>query len=186
MVNYELGKIYKIIDNTNGNIYVGSTAEPTLARRLAGHRSDYKYWINGKKTSYVRSFDILKNEDFKIVLIETFPCESRDQLLSREQHWMDSIVCINHHNAKGRNKIKLSVSNKKYYEKNTELIIKKVHDWNQNNKDKRVNYNKIYADKNKDKAKIYNKKYRDYQQSFGGNRYRDNCSLLKIDITLFD
>ena len=38
MVNYQLGKIYKIVDNTNGNIYIGSTCEPTLARRLAKQR----------------------------------------------------------------------------------------------------------------------------------------------------
>ena len=34
VVNYQLGKIYKIVDNTNGNIYIGSTCETTLARRL--------------------------------------------------------------------------------------------------------------------------------------------------------
>ena len=47
MPDYGLGKIYKIVDYTNDNIYVGSTAEPTLARRLAGHRSSYKYWLKG-------------------------------------------------------------------------------------------------------------------------------------------
>lgn len=38
MVNYSFAKVYKIVDNTNGNIYVGSTCEPTLARKLAGRQ----------------------------------------------------------------------------------------------------------------------------------------------------
>jgi hypothetical protein len=44
MPNYQLGKIYKIVDNTNNNIYVGSTCEPTLARRLSGHTRNFKNW----------------------------------------------------------------------------------------------------------------------------------------------
>tara|TARA_R110001606_G_C15050873_1_gene613515 strand:- start:27 stop:587 length:561 start_codon:yes stop_codon:yes gene_type:complete len=186
MVNYELGKIYKIIDNTTGNIYIGSTAEPTLARRLSGHRCKYKSWKNGKLVSNLKSFDILKNDDFKIILIEEWPCDSREQLLSREQHWMDSMECVNHQNAKGHDKIKTVISNKKYYATNTEKIIKKVHDWNQNNKDKRVNYNKTYADKNKEIAKIKREIYMEHQKSFGGRVCDNNNSLLKIDITLFD
>ena len=35
MPDYNKGKIYKIVDNTNNNIYIGSTCEPTLAHRLA-------------------------------------------------------------------------------------------------------------------------------------------------------
>ena len=40
MVNYQLGKIYKIVDLDSNKCYVGSTCEPTLARRLANHVSD--------------------------------------------------------------------------------------------------------------------------------------------------
>eukprot|EP01040_Poterioochromonas_malhamensis_P000307 gene307-329_t len=37
-VNYQLGKIYRIHCNVTNKDYYGSSAEPTLARRLAGHR----------------------------------------------------------------------------------------------------------------------------------------------------
>ncbi|RZJ99361.1 MAG: hypothetical protein EOO43_26640 [Flavobacterium sp.] len=66
MVNYADGKIYKIIDNTNGNIYIGSTAEPTLARRLAKHKSDYKRYLEGKSRYVTSSFGILDNEDYSL------------------------------------------------------------------------------------------------------------------------
>ena len=53
MVNYQDGKIYKIVDNTNNNVYIGSTCEPTLARRLAKHVGHYKFWKNGKTKSQI-------------------------------------------------------------------------------------------------------------------------------------
>ena len=34
--DYSKGKIYKIIDNTNGNIYIGATIKP-LTTRLVVH-----------------------------------------------------------------------------------------------------------------------------------------------------
>jgi len=93
-INYQLGKIYKIVDNTTDKCYIGSTTEPTLARRLAGHVADYKSYLKGKGF-YVSSFEILKNGDYEILLVESFPCESKDQLHARERHWTKAIECIN-------------------------------------------------------------------------------------------
>jgi hypothetical protein len=73
MVNYQLGKIYKIVDNTSDKIYIGSTCEPTLARRLAKHTSNYKDYTNGGKTPYTTSFEIIKNDNYDIVLLESCP-----------------------------------------------------------------------------------------------------------------
>ena len=39
-------KIYKIVDNTNDNKYIGSTC-CSLKRRLSFHKSNYKRFING-------------------------------------------------------------------------------------------------------------------------------------------
>lgn len=187
MPNYELGKIYKIVDYTNDNIYVGSTAEPTLARRLAGHRSSYKFWLKGStvKASRLTSFDILKNDNYNIVLLENWPCESKDQLCAREQIWMDQIDCINHANAKGHD---TKAYNHQYYKNNSEDLINKSDIWNKNNKDKRVLINKKYNsnEENKKKRSIKDKKIRKYHNSFGGDIRGDNCNLLKIDISLFD
>ena len=48
MPDYQLGKIYKIECNVTGKVYIGSTCEPILARRLAGHIKSYKRYLNGK------------------------------------------------------------------------------------------------------------------------------------------
>jgi hypothetical protein len=94
MPDYTLSKIYKIIDNTNGNIYVGSTCEPTLAKRLSKHVHSYHRYLN-KKYAFITSFDILKNNSFQIILLEEFPCENRMQLHRRERHYIDTLNCIN-------------------------------------------------------------------------------------------
>ena len=92
MVNYNLGKIYKLV---SGDLtYIGSTCEPTLARRLAGHRSDYNRWKAGK-SHFVTSFKILEQGNYDMVLIEDCPCEKKDQLHKRERYYIDTLECIN-------------------------------------------------------------------------------------------
>ena len=91
MVNYQLGKIYKIVDNTNGNIYIGSTCKPYLSRRLAGHRADYQRYLKGIHIFKNTSFEILKNEDYDIILLECFPCDNKMQLHARERHYIENI-----------------------------------------------------------------------------------------------
>jgi hypothetical protein len=60
MVNYKLGKIYAIECNVTGQKYIGSTCEPTLAKRLSKHRSMYNYWLKNK-INYITSFKLLEN-----------------------------------------------------------------------------------------------------------------------------
>jgi hypothetical protein len=95
MVNYNNAKLYKIIDNTTDNIYIGSTCEPTLARRLAGHVSKYKRYLQGKSIEYVTSFKILENEDYDIVLICNYPCRNKDELHQFERSCIENNTCVN-------------------------------------------------------------------------------------------
>ncbi len=146
MVNYQLGKIYKIVDNTNGNIYIGSTCEKTLARRLQTHMTDYKKYLKGEKKSNT-ALQIFKNNNYNIILIENYPCENKDVLHARERHYIETLICVNYQRP-GRtpkeykeenkdkveeyykrynidNKGKVEESKKKYYLKNKESIIEK-------------------------------------------------------------
>ena len=87
MADYSKGKIYKIIDNTNDKIYIGSTVQ-TLQGRLRGHKSLCK-----KKD--INSKLILKNNNFSIELIENFPCNTKRELEIREQYFIDKLDCVN-------------------------------------------------------------------------------------------
>lgn len=90
---YQDGKIYKIVDNTNGDIYIGSTI-CSLQKRLWGHKTD------SKKRRDITSCKIILNGDYKIELIENYPCNTHKELLQREQYYIDNTDCINKHNAK--------------------------------------------------------------------------------------
>jgi hypothetical protein len=102
MVNYNNGKIYKIVDFTNDNFYVGSTTQERLCSRLAEHVSDLKCYMRGSKSSYCASMEITINENYKIFLLDIYPCNSKDELTMKEQEWMDKLRCdkmVNKHNA---------------------------------------------------------------------------------------
>ena len=76
---YSNGKIYKLIDNTNENIYIGSTIF-TLKQRLKGHEYVFKCFKAGKYPNNVTVFKILENNNYKIELIKLYPCKNKQEL----------------------------------------------------------------------------------------------------------
>jgi len=117
MVLYKNSKIYKIISNHTNKIYIGLTTEKLLSRRLAQHRKEY---LSGK---YYPANQILQYGDYKIVLIELYPCNLKDELNSRYQYWINFYkdTCVNiqkeqYHIMDLGNKfrIKYNVNNGKY------------------------------------------------------------------------
>lgn len=111
MVNYQLGKIYKIVGN--GLVYIGSTCEPTLARRLAGHVGGYKEFMKGRG-KFVSSYKIIESGDYEIVLIENYPCENKDELHKRERYYKETVNCVNIVSPFGTDIDKYKETNRKY------------------------------------------------------------------------
>ena len=125
MIDYQQGKIYKIECNVTGKVYIGSTCEPILARRLAGHITSYKRYLNGK-SHYVSSFDILQNGNYDIVLIESYPCNSKDELHARERYHTNNIDCVNKIKNQGmHHEIGEKGYQKQYHEKNKDKLKEK-------------------------------------------------------------
>lgn len=90
-IKYQRGKIYKLTcEEEPYKMYIGSTCEPTLARRFAGHKSNYRNYSKGGKSKYTTSFEIVRYASATITLIESFPCNSKDELLKRERYWIQS------------------------------------------------------------------------------------------------
>jgi hypothetical protein len=151
MPNYQLGKIYKIIDYTNNNIYIGSTSEPTLARRLASHKRSYKQWKDGKCNKCM-SYDIFENDNYDIILLENCPCNTKDELHAREKFYIQNNECINKY-------VPLRTK-KEYYNDNAETIKNKVKQYAGNNKEQIQQYKKEYREKNREMLSEKNKEYR--------------------------
>ena len=109
------------------------------------------------------SVDIIRRGDYKILLIESFPCNSKDELTAREgqiirQYKLNS-ECANR-NIPGRTRGQYIEDNKdkikKYIEDNKDKIReqKKVYmkEYNKNNRDKIRQYNENNREKYKEKV----------------------------------
>jgi predicted GIY-YIG superfamily endonuclease len=140
-MGYEKSKIYKV-QCSDGYFYIGSSYN-TLAKRLGQHKGKalrrpeqrlYKH-INGDWTGV------------RMVLIEDYPCENKEQLTQREdehiQKERNNPLCLN---CKGsvlnvearaeynkaylrdyyeKNKEQMKLKQQEYYEKNKEAFIRR-------------------------------------------------------------
>tara|TARA_R110002050_G_scaffold170108_1_gene301938 strand:- start:18 stop:506 length:489 start_codon:yes stop_codon:yes gene_type:complete len=84
-MDYSKGKIYKLVDNTNNNIYIGSTIN-LLTDRLRTHKSKYNTCI---------SRNIIANGDYEIILIKDYPCNNQFELEEEEKKYILENDCIN-------------------------------------------------------------------------------------------
>ena len=88
MVNYQNGKIYKIVSAQTDKIYIGSSCEKYLSNRLGGHKTQYKHYQAGK-SNYISSIEIVKFDDANIVLLESYPCKDKNELHARERYYIE-------------------------------------------------------------------------------------------------
>jgi hypothetical protein len=202
-IDYQNGKIYKIVDNTNGNIYVGSTTKKYLSQRLTAHVKAYKRHLNGKH-NYMTSFKILENKNYDILLIELCPCNSVEELRTRERYHIETIKCVNK-NIAGRSSKEWREDNKEkikiYKEDNKEQIQKNQKEYQNNNRIKisaqrreyRENHKleekalkQKYYEANKEHLKLKAKKYADtnnekvkeYQKQYASKRFYCECGSV--------
>ena len=154
MVNYNEGKIYKIVCNITGLVYIGSTTKKRLCDRLSNHKSHYKRHLEGK-SSYITSFKVLENGCYEIILLELYPCNSKDELHSRERFYVESLECVNNKTPSSSH----SETMQKWYSKNKERVLNKQKKYNETNLQKRREYEKKYRELNKDKISIARKKW---------------------------
>ena len=120
-IKYQKGKIYKISNVNVNNImnYYGSTTVE-LNRRFNQHISGYKR-KNDNFTVY-KIFDVFGVENCKIELVELFPCNSKQELETRESFFIKNNQCVNKYFKKNDNEKKEfnRIKQKKYRENNLE------------------------------------------------------------------
>jgi hypothetical protein len=159
------GKIYKIVCNITGDVYIGSTCY-TLPERLKHHHL--------KNNRAVSRF-ILERGDFTHELIEDYPCETKAQLLWRERHYYDTIKCINlvppivskeeaietKQAYRDAHKEETKAYNKQYRENNARTIAAGKKKWADENVDAIYTQRKGYRERNAEEIKL--KKAAEYQ-----------------------
>lgn len=86
MNKYVHGKIYKLVNTIDDDIYVGSTYHP-LVKRLSLHKSHAKF-ANSKVYQHINA---LGSDNICIELVEEYPCTCRKELEDRERYWIENL-----------------------------------------------------------------------------------------------
>ncbi len=131
------GIIYKIVCNETGEVYFGST-QKSLNVRMTEHKSQCKRWKEGK-CNFTTSYQIIDRGNYSYSLIEMVECEEKKQLEARERYYIENNECIN--------KVIPCRTVKEYNEDNKEAII-----------EYQKEYQKEYEEANKDHLKEYRRK----------------------------
>jgi len=152
MPDYQQGKIYKLWSPSKNLVYYGSTIQ-SLAQRLAKHKNGYKRYNNGDNNLYVTSHLVLDCEDYKMELVEEYPCNNKQQLLIKEGEYIKNNDCVNRCVA-GRTKIEYS---RQYHKDNTEKESEYHKNWYVNNIEKRRAYLEATKEERNAKMREYSK-----------------------------
>jgi hypothetical protein len=89
VLNYANGKIYKLVSDHDEQFYVGSTI-PKLCQRKTQHVCKSKNPKEMGRLVY-QHFDAIGWQNVRIILIETYPCNSVEELVKRQRYWYESL-----------------------------------------------------------------------------------------------
>jgi len=144
MPDYSRARIYKIVCDTSGEVYYGSTIQ-SLSMRLTGHRQD-------ARRDRCSSKQIIDRGNYSIVLVEEYPCENKEQLCRRERYYIENNECVN--------KQVPTRTKKQYHQDNKAWKAEYDKNYVENNKDWKVEKNKRYYQDNREKIIEYQREYR--------------------------
>ena len=148
---YQKSKIYKITDLGHNEMYIGSTVQP-LSKRFSHHKDTYL--THPCSSAYM--FETYGKDNCKVILIEEYPCENREQLRAREGYYIETLNCVNKF-IPGGNK---SDWDKRYYNKNKETISEKSKAHYQEHKTEIKEKCKQYRENNRERKREVDKAYR--------------------------
>ncbi len=172
-MNFENGKVYKILNTIDDDVYVGSTCQP-LCKRMAKHRNYTADKSQCHRPLYVK-MKLFGLDKFYIELIEECPCESKEQLRKREGHYIKLMGTLNvlmagnttketNHNYYENNKEKHAQHSKEYYETHKEQIKQYNKEYHDKHKEETAAQQKQHYVENKEIILQRNKKYREQNQ----------------------
>lgn len=203
-LDYSKAKIYKLVNDVDDYIYVGSCCSD-LAKRLYQHKQDSHK--TPSRRVYKHILDIGGVEHMRIILVEKCAdnVNSNDELCKREQYFLDKYIkeigrekCLNTVAAHGG--VPFSGENatyeeylerkKEYRKVNAEVIQKKKKIYNDNHKAHQQEVDKKWYGENKEACAV---KWQDYKEKKGDqirerqrihNNSRYICHVCHKDLSL--
>ena len=140
-MDYKNDKIYQLLNKVNDEVYVGSTIQP-LSKRMNEHRSTCN---KSDKKVNVKLYQLMREigqENFYIELIESYPCNSKEELKAKEGYYIRERATLNMLIA-GRN-------HKGWVDDNKEHVQTYLKEYNDSNKERLDQYRKQYRQENQE------------------------------------
>ena len=177
MPNYQNGKIYKIISPSNPDAlpYFGATTM-LLCKRMGDHRN---------KNNKCKSKSLMECGDAIIVLVENYPCNSKEELSRKEAEYIVNNDCCNKI-VPLRTKKEWLIDNydrciekrREWYRDNHDRCIEKRRDYDEKNREYIQERTKQYAEKNKEDIKKRQDEYRQINKETIKEHYSKQYSCI--------
>ena len=181
-VNYENGKIYQLVNFVNDYVYVGSTCG-SISKRLHNHKRKYLSGQAATRKLY-QMVDEIGWDNFRMILVENYPCSCRADLLKRDHHIQqvpkDRLLNMIGAYTTKEEKIRRLVEHHKHSDQWQQYM--KRH--REEKKEHYAHYKRQWELKHKAYRKRYFHELHKYQNTWGGAR--NSTNLLNIDPTLFE
>lgn len=103
MSKFNNSKIYILTCLSSGKIYIGCTTK-SLNERLQAHKQHYNEWLLGKRER-APSYQCMHQNNYKMLLLENYMCNSRKQLESRQTHYANLYNAVNSNSNKKRRRM---------------------------------------------------------------------------------
>lgn len=113
-----IGKIYKVINNVDDMVYIGSTIQNKLSNRMSNHRTNAK--LNIKKSKFYEHMRLIGIDNFKIILISK---EEFDSITDMEKKEFEIINSISN-----EKRLNTNFEFGKHCEEHTQKVIRKGKD----------------------------------------------------------
>jgi hypothetical protein len=167
-IDYSKTIIYKLVcrDINIKEIYVGATTN--WVNRKGTHKNNCNY-EKFKVYQYIRDNGGWNN--FIMVMIEKYPCETSQESAKRERYWTETLGATLNSNVQGRTDKEYRETHKEeaaeyqavYYQQNKEQLSEYKADYYQQNKEQILEYQEVYRETHKEEAAEYKAVY--YQQN---------------------
>ena len=134
-INYQEGKIYKIYNTINDDIYVGSTTQK-LCERMRSHRK----CLNTEAKQHYPLYKLFSEygvDTFYIELLEKCPCHDIEELRKKEGEYIRELRPSMNKVIAGRKKKEYQAE---YRENNKDYIRQLKYQYNKHNQDKILQY----------------------------------------------
>ena len=157
MPDYSKGKVYRILQDNDKTVYIGSTTQP-LSARMAQHRRDMNRHPGWKLYTLMAEVGV---DRFSIELVADFPCERGEQLRAEEgRHIRENKTAEEGGNMRVAGRT-YTESNDHYATTNKDAIATRKKAYDTANKDSIAACKKAYDNANKDATYARKKKYDD-------------------------